>query len=156
MSKRLIVILLFVSIAFNLAVLGSILWLHFGRNHPPKPPVQRFSRIPLPPNIEHMNWDPELRELRTRYDDTKIQLLRELAMDPIDENTIIAILDSSLTVQNSLERELGYRLLELRKQMSAEEAEAYFNARALQMEQRIQAIKDTFRRRRKHEEDNCN
>jgi len=156
MSKRMIVILLFISIAFNMAVLGSILWLHFGRNHPPQPPVQRFSRIPLPPNMEHMNWDPDLCELRTRYDETKIELMHKLAQDPIDENAIIAILDSSLTVQNSLERELGYRLLELRKQMSAREAEAYFNARALKMEHRIQTLKDKFRRRPKHEKDNRN
>lgn len=156
MSKRSLTILLIISLAFNLAVLGSILWLHLSRIHHPIHELHRFPRIPTPPNLDTHNWDPAIPRLRSQYDSLKIKLMRELAQDPIQETTIIAILDSSLIAQNSLEKALGIRLLDIRKQMSAKEADNYFNARALQMEHRIENIKRMYYRRNKNEEDNTN
>lgn len=159
MTKRSIVILLFVSLAFNLAVLGSILWVHFSRAAcPAETPLGRLQRTALPQHLHdgHMMWSPEIRQLHTHFNDSKIELMNELAKDPINETDITAIIDSSLDAQSSLERALGYRLLDIRKQMSAAEAEDYFSSRARQMKQRTQAFKHRYNRRRTDEKDNRN
>ncbi|MCB5254063.1 MAG: hypothetical protein RBR69_09265 [Candidatus Cloacimonadaceae bacterium] len=159
MTKRSIIILLFVSLAFNLAVLGSILWVHFSRIAcPAETPYGRQARTALPPHLHNVPtmWSPEIRQMHTRFNDSKIELMNELAQDPIDETNIIAIIDSSLDAQSSLERALGYRLLDIRKQMNAAEAEDYFSSRAKQMKQRTQAFKHRYNRRRTDEKDNRN
>ena len=158
MTKRTIAILLFISLAFNLAVLGSILWIHFGRACPARAPHSRYHRIALPSHLQddHAMWNPEIRELHSEFNKSKIELMRELAKDPINATNITAIIDNSLAAQGSLERALAHRLLEIRKQMSAAEAEDYFSARAEQMKQRSQAFKHKYNRRRNNEKDNRN
>ena len=101
-------------------------------------------------------WNPEIRALHQHFNESKIELMRELAKDPIDETNITAIIDNSLAAQGSLERALAHRLLEIRKQMSAAEAQEYFSARADQMKQRSQAFKHKYNRRKDNEKDNRN
>lgn len=158
MTKRTIVILLFISLAFNLAVLGSILWLRFSRTCPARAPHSRYQRIALPSHLQddQVMWNPEIRALHQHFNESKIELMRELAKDPIDETNITAIIDNSLAAQGSLERALAHRLLEIRKQMSAAEAQEYFSARADQMKQRSGAFKHKYNRRKDNEKDNRN
>ncbi|MDY0230149.1 MAG: periplasmic heavy metal sensor [Candidatus Cloacimonadaceae bacterium] len=158
MTKRSIVILLFVSLAFNLAVLGSILWIHYGRACPQRVPHVREHMTKLPPHLQdaHAMWNPEIRELHSSFNESKIELMRELAKNPINEENINAIIDSSMEVQGSLERALAHRLLEIRKQMSAAEAEDYFSSRAENMQERIQAFRHKSNRRKTDEKDNRN
>lgn len=159
MTKRTIAILLFISLAFNLAVLGSILWIRL--NHkacPAEIPQSGHHRIVLPPHLQndHVMWSPEIRELHSEFNKSKIELMRELAKDPIDATNITAIIDNSLAAQGSLERALAHRLLEIRKQMSAAEAQEYFSSRAEQMKKRSQAFKHKYNRRRNNEKNNPN
>ncbi|HCM14915.1 MAG: hypothetical protein WCY87_01365 [Candidatus Cloacimonadales bacterium] len=153
MSKRLITMLLFISLAFNLAVLGSIIWL---RLHIPRTVHRERSRnewVRLPEHIHHDQNDPEIRQMRVEYDNQKVNLMRSLAGDNYVEKDIIAIIDSSLTAQTNLEKELGHRLLDIRKQMSSEEAEKYFGARADMLQRRINRYRD-IRNRRLEDEKN--
>ncbi len=158
MTKRTITILLFVSLAFNLAVFGSILWVRFIRKCPAGNPQRIQQRTALPPHLQdaHVMWSPEIRELHTAFNDSKIELMRELAKDPINEASIVAITGSSLDAQSSLEQALAHRLLDIRKQMSAAEAHDYFTSRAARMQQRTKAFKHKYNRRRQDEKDNDN
>lgn len=158
MSKRSITILLFISLAFNLAVVGSMLWVRYTRICPAPASQRMHQKRDLPPHLQdaRLMGSPEISELHKQFGDGKLKLMRELAKDPIDEEYITTIIDSSLNTQSSLERALGNRLLDIRKQMSAAEAEDYFSSRADQMEQRTKAFRHKHHRRPKDEENNPN
>jgi len=156
MTKRLLWILLIVSLSFNLAVIISICHLGYRACPPPKPESPRPERVMLPPHLREAPWDPQLRHMRSNFDSTKVELMRELAKDPIDEETVDGILQRSLELQASLESRLGDRLVDLRRQMTAEEADRYFSDSADNMQRRIQRFKDIRNRRKNHEENNRN
>ncbi len=158
MTKRTVLILLFISLAFNLAVLGSILWLRFSRTCPAGALQSGHPRIDLPPHLQdaHVMWSPEIRTMHSHFNESKIELMRELAKDPIDETNITAIIDNSLNAQGTLEHALAQRLLDIRKQMTAAEAEEYFSSRAQQMNRRTQAFRQQYNRRQKDEKNNRN
>lgn len=137
MNKRLLLILLLVSAAFNLAVIGSFIYLRFcfpGRAclPPPPPPHAMHGRPGFPGNEmwDRLPMDDDLMVLRRAFKGNKIELMQELAKDPIDEEKINTLLENSLINQTALERRLGIRLLELRKTMTAEEALEFFGKRA--------------------------
>ena len=156
MNKKLLTVLLFVSLSFNLAIVGSVLWLYFNRPCPPPPPHPNMGRFqPLPP-WDKFKRDPQTDSMRVKFDDTKIALMNELAKDPVDEQKVNTIIESSLAAQNTLERTLGNRMLELRKQMSAEDARQFFSARAKHLKERNQFESRTKIRRMKHEKVICN
>lgn len=151
MSKKSILILLFISIAFNLAVLGSMLWFHLNRPHHPPLRGAEISHLDLPEHIQHRMRDPEITCLRDQFEQNKLELLQELRKDPINEENIAAIIDSSLMAQSTLERRLGNRLIELRKKMSAQEADEYFGKRIEYTQNRKHHIQH---RRPRNEKDN--
>lgn len=156
MSKRALTILLFISLAFNMAVLGTILWM---RLHLPNPPHRHFEgneQAMLPEHLRELQRDPHLRVLRNKYDQHRIQLMRELAQADFQESRATTIIDSSLVAQCSLEQALGYRLVDLRKQMSTAEAEQFFNERALLLERRNTRIHNKHERRYSDEENHRN
>jgi len=137
MSKRWIVILLFVSLAFNLAVMG--MFLHTM--------VFRRPLFCLPGMIPHMEWNKE-RDHRTekdkdrpRFDEetrAEIKKLRGdfmlkrrefmllLAKKDLNEQQVTAAMEASILAQDKLEKKLGSAILELRKKMTAEQANDFF------------------------------
>jgi hypothetical protein len=152
MTKRSLLILLGISFAFNLAVLGSLFWLRVTR--PPFAPPRDFHvmRPPLPEHIVRPDRNPDIQRVREQFEQSKLDLMRELSKEQVDEARVIAIIESSLEAQNQLERHLGEHLMHIRKQMSAEEAEAYFGKRIEYLQNR----KDQTRhnRRKPHEKIN--
>ncbi len=131
MNKRWLIAILLISISFNLAFIGSLIYLHY--IHPiPEPPMEkeqmRGSRPPFgPPPFER---DEEIRNLRKNFEDIKHSLMLELANDPVDMKKVNALIDSSLIAQNTLERKLAERMVAYRKTLSAEEAKEHFLRRA--------------------------
>ncbi len=147
MNKRWLIILLLISVAFNLAMVGSFLYLRFGRPHPPY-----HHRLPPPgphPGFRDFGerWkmmdDDSTRVLRDNFQEAKRELMLELAKDPIDEAKINQIIDCSIEAQCALERGLGNKMIEFRKTMNAEEANQHFSRRLEDMQNR----KDRTRRR---------
>lgn len=134
MSKRWLIGILLISCSFNLAVLFS--FIYFRVVMPPPPPPQGQRMFPPPPeNMRHHN-DKELQAQHAKFNQTKIALMEELAKDPIDEARINAIIDSTVSAQNQLERRLGQRLLDYRKTLNAQEAKEQFQKRAEFLKQR--------------------
>ena len=131
MSKRWLIAILLISVSFNLAFIGSIIYLHY--IHPfPKPRMEnehrQASRPPFgPPPFER---DEEIRNLRKNFEDIKHSLMLELANDPVDMKKVNALIDSSLIAQNILEQKLAERMVAYRKTLSAEEAKEHFLRRA--------------------------
>ncbi|MDD4100657.1 MAG: hypothetical protein PHT47_06145 [Candidatus Cloacimonetes bacterium] len=151
MSKKSLVILLFISLSFNLAVLGSLFWLRLARPHRPDTRELRIRYPRLPEHIERSERDPQITAARREFHRTTMALLQELRKDTVNEENIMAIIDSSLVAQTALERRLGTSLLNLRKQMSATEADEYFGKRIEFLNQRHNHI---HHRRNRHEKNN--
>ncbi len=132
MSKRWLIALLLISVSFNLAVIGSVIYLRLTMPCPLPPRDDR--RMPPPSHMKpFMDRDAEIMQLRDRFDDTKESLMQELSQDPVNEARVNAIIDSSLVAQNNLERRIGEKILAYRKTLSAEEAREHFLRRAERM-----------------------
>lgn len=137
MSKRWLTALLLISISFNLALVGSALYLRLTMPCPVPPPNADHDHM-QPMNREHgfMSHDQEINQLREKFDNTKINLMQELAKDPVDEAKVNTIIDSSLYCQNDLEHKMGQRILAYRKTMNAAEAKEHFTRRAENLKNR--------------------
>ncbi len=136
MSKHWLIILLLVSFSFNLAFLGSFIYLRFFMPCPmPQPRIER-PMMPPPHAKAFFEKDTEIRQLRDRFDGTKVNLMQELAKNPVDDKKVNEIIDSSLVLQNTLERRLGQKIVAYRKTMTPEEAREHFLRRAENMKNR--------------------
>jgi len=145
MNKKLLYILLLISLAFNLAFVGSYIYIHATRPH------HEFSRH-RGKDHDRRGWFPfeesdSTRALRDTFMLTKKELMQELAKDPINEPAIQAIIQRSLQAQAVLETDLGKRLLELRKKQSPQEAAQFFQERIKRMDERRNERRDNHKRR---------
>lgn len=143
--------LLLVSLSFNLAVIGSLFWMKSLRPFRPFEQMHQRDFPRLPEHIVRAEWSPEIVQYRKDFENSKLRLMEELQKDPVNEVQIESIIDSSLVAQNNLERCLGKRLLNYRKQMTAEEAEEHFGQRI----EHLKTRRNHFRQyRRNHYEKN--
>ena len=133
MSKRLLTILLLISLFINAGIVGGMLMMGiFRHNHvihhglkDPARPALREDRERLP----RFSDDPRTKALSDSFRLTKNELMQALAKDPVDEQAVKAIIDRSVVAQGKLEHALGLRLLEQRKTMDAKAAQEYFGRR---------------------------
>lgn len=149
MSKKWLFVLLLISLSFNLAVLGSFIYIRFYLPCPSPPPMHRGQMLGDKPHEPFfMHKDEEFHRLKKDFNATKVSLMKELAKDPVDEARIAGIIDSSLVAQNKLERRLGEKILAFRKTLSAEEAREHFERRAENMHNRSpRMLKMKYRRK---------
>jgi hypothetical protein len=133
MSKRLLTVLLFISLFLNAGIVGGLVVMGIYRhNHishhymqdQDRPAFAGRNRF-LPPEED----DPNIVALRDSFRNTKIELMQELAKDPINEARIDSIIDESIQAQSNMETALGHKLLEIRKSMTPEEAKRHFSGR---------------------------
>ena len=157
MSKHLIVILLLISLAFNLAVLGMFLYTAkyhkapfnphriFGPIDRSGPGWERFHhrRDTLETRLDN---NDEIRKLRDDYRQMRINFLQVMMKDKFLEQEAAAAMQASLKAQENLEKKLGESLIELRKKLSPEEAKALFKERM----DRIERRHNIYRKRLEH------
>ncbi len=130
-SKRWLIIILLISVSFNLAVIGSFIYLHWFHPHPQPPVKEAEMRGPHPPfGHPPFERDEEIGKLRNQFENIKHSLMLELAKDPVDMTIVNVLIDSSLVAQNNLERRLAERMVAYRKTLTAEEAKEHFQRRA--------------------------
>ncbi len=135
MSKRLMTILLLFSLFLNLGIIGGFIVMriyrqnHISHHYRPGPPNERGQERPEVPELR----DPEVIKLRNEFYAIKKELMQEMAKDPVNETEILSIIDRSIQAQSDLERAMGQKLLEYRKNLSAQEAEEHFNTRLERM-----------------------
>ena len=133
MSKRALTILLLISLFLNAGIIGGFIVMNvFRHNH-----IEHHYQKPpdgLPPKnmgkfVPPDRFDPQIAALRDSFFKTKRELMEELSKDPIDEVKVKAIIEKSVEAQSNMERAMGYKMLEWRKTMTAQEAEEHFSSR---------------------------
>lgn len=137
MSKRWIVILLFISLAFNLAVIGMFLYSTIFTRMPfcPRGSIShremvehRFSRTDRDkdrPEFVLENKD-EIRKLRGDFMQKRREFITVLSKENLNEQEAITAMQASLDAQLELEQKVGSSMLELRKKLTPEQAKEYF------------------------------
>lgn len=148
MSKHLIVILLFVSLAFNLAVLGMFIYASAFHKMPfchpnienryPGRDEHRESR--LLPEAALKNKD-EIRKLREEFFKTRREFMQILAQEKYNEQEAKAAMEASLQAQDKLERKLGASLIEVRRNMDPAAARKFFEHRMKRTDRRTGAFR---------------
>lgn len=133
MSKRLLTILLLISLFLNAGIIGGLIVMgifrhnHFAHHEIVQPGgPQRSERRSFDPRLRE---DPAIKTLADSFRTSKQRLMQELARDTVDQQRIRAIIDSSVESQVRLEQALGQKLLQERLNMTAEEAWERFGRR---------------------------
>jgi hypothetical protein len=137
MSKRWIVILLFVSLAFNLAVMVMFLHLTVFGKHLGFPPHFRPStefRDNNPRHIQRVTPRPEdmlvnkdeIRKLKDEFRQKRREFMETLRQENFSEEDALKAMEASRVAQDILEKRLGNSLIEFRKKLTAREAKEYF------------------------------
>ncbi len=123
MSKRALTIIVIISLAFNLAFIGTFGLIQLRRKNffphkfgPPRELREHFRN--LKNNIAPFRHDFHL---------SKKDFIEELKKPDFNEEFLHKMLENAIQKQTAMERELGKSLIELRKEMSLEEAQRFFS-----------------------------
>lgn len=134
MQKRSVTYLLFISLAFNIAFIGGFVY-HlvnppFGRqNFPPdnmKPPVKDF----------FFQKKEEIQQFDRDFLDCKRTFMESLLEEEFNEEKSLELMQESVQKHMRMESEIGKSMIELRKKITAEEAQRIFG-RMIQPERRF-------------------
>jgi hypothetical protein len=142
MSKQLLYILLLISLAFNLAFIGSFLyWRHQFKydfmngkhphemrgNRPPQwdgppmaPPGHR------PDDFGWMGNKQIIEPYREKFAASKEEFFKALQQPVVNEEVLKQKLEASLQNHTALEKQIGLRLIEMRKKMTSQQANEFF------------------------------
>jgi len=144
MNKHWLVIVLFISLAFNLAVM--IMFAYVSIYHKPpfphpgmKPRHERdFDRMHRPGmNMKMQEMmggnKEELKPFRDSFDQKREAFIQSLSRDTLNVKEVEAAMEASLKAHEDLERHLGQSLIKMRSNMSGKEAGVFFKERLKQM-----------------------
>ncbi len=124
MSNKTLSILVIISLSFNFAFLG-VFFYHMLRV--PLPPANNPRlNIPLKLREQAMQSRKDIEPLRMDFELTRRIFAEALSERNFDEPKLIALLDRTIEKQLVMEMELGIKLIQLRKQMTPEEAANLF------------------------------
>jgi len=124
MSNKTIKILLLISLAFNLAFLGAgvfrfVQMRRFG-------PIHKRIHNEKVENFLQQRKGDRIKAAR-EFHKVKDEFLRALANENIDEKELEVMMDSLITKQVLMEKEISRSFIELRKELSPEEARKIFS-----------------------------
>ena len=123
MSKRTLIIIVIISLAFNLAFIGTFGLIQLRRRSFLK---HKFG--PPPELREHFrNRKEHIASFRHDFHQSKIDFIEELKKPDFNEELLYMMLKNAIEKQTAMEIELGKSLIELRKEMSFEEARKFFS-----------------------------
>ncbi len=140
MSKHLMAILLILSLAFNLAVLGMFVYTTTfhkplfappGSGHPHSNWEHRGDR--MSPDSLFKDKD-EIRKLRNDFRKAKREFVNTMTKPKFDEKASLQAMELSLQAQDKLERKLATSLIEVRRNMTPAEAKKFFEHRLNRMQ----------------------
>ena len=123
MSKRTLIIIVIISLAFNLAFIGTFGLIQLRRRS-----LLKHKFGPPPELREHFrNRKEHIAPLRYYFHQSKIAFIEELKKPDFNEELLNKMLENAIEKQTAMEIELGKSLIELRKEMSFEETQKFFS-----------------------------
>ncbi len=132
-------VLLICSLLFNLILIGFILYPMIWR---PKPiPVVARTEINREALLEKQH---EIREMRMEFITHKNRFMSALAQPDISEDELYRQLDNLLKKQIEMEQAIGMNLIEIRSNMTAEQARRFYR----ELPHAARDRRDIIRRRR--------
>ena len=147
MSKHLILILLIISLAFNLAVAGMFLYTSVYRKAPFCPPGFFLHRDKSDKQFDkrdfrrdslemRLNSNEEIKKLRDDFRKARLDFVKVMLKDDFSVKEARAAMDKSLQIQGTLEKKLGESLIDMREKLPPEEAKRLFRERLERIERR--------------------
>ena len=126
MSKKTILILLIVSLAFNFAFLGTFLYhrVNFGPGMPGA--IHGRPKLPIHCREDFRKLRKEMGEKHRDYFNARRQFILSLLEEDLNEEQVLKRLENAIEKQTIKEREIGLSFIKLRKEMTAEEARMFF------------------------------
>ena len=127
MSKKTILILLIVSLAFNFAFLGTFLYhrVNFGPGMPG--PIHGRPKLPIHCREDFRELRNEMGEKHRDYFTARRQFILSLLEEDLNEEQVLKRLENAIEKQTIKEREIGLSFIKLRKEMTVEEARMFFH-----------------------------
>ena len=126
MSKKTILILFIISLAFNLAFFGTFL-MHRVIPHPGiKSPIMGRPKLPKHCREDFRNFRESMGEKHREYSKARKQFILSLMEDDLNEEQVLERLNNAVEKQTAMEKEIGLSFIKLRKEMTSEEAKKFF------------------------------
>lgn len=127
MSKKTTIIILIISLAFNLAFVGTFLLhrmiLRPGINNP----MMEKPKLPIHCREDFRKLRKEVDEKHRDYLEARRRFVLSLIEEDLDEDQLLKKLDTAIEKQTLAEKEIGLSFIKLRKKMSPEEAKSFFH-----------------------------
>jgi len=153
MSRHLIITLLIISLAFNLAVLGMFMYTSIYRKPPfcisgmlpnwnKKTPIHDRKDFRRDSLDMRLNTNEEIRNLREEFRKARLDFVKVMLKDDFSEKEAVSAMQRSLKLQSQLEKKLGESLIELRQKLPPEEAKRLFRERLERVERRHKRFKE--------------
>lgn len=126
MSKKTILILLIISLAFNLAFLGTFLYHRVNFCPGLQRPIHGRPKLPIHCRENFRELRKEVGEKHRDYFVARRQFILSLLEKDINEEQVLKRLENAIEKQTIKEKEIGLSFIKLRKEMTAEEARMFF------------------------------
>ncbi len=121
MSKKFLVTIFLVSIAFNLAFIGTFAYLHFFRLREDRMPPAFHQNMPANFRKKLFVNRKILRPVHEDFLDAKFEFLQSLFTKDFDHAISQEKLDITIEKQTLMERKMGELLIKARERMTPEE-----------------------------------
>ncbi|MDP8204021.1 MAG: hypothetical protein P9L95_05765 [Candidatus Tenebribacter mawsonii] len=127
MSKKTILILLIISLAFNFAFFGTFLMHRVIRPPMLHEQVQGRPRLPKHCRDDFRELRKEMDEKHREYFKARREFILSLMEEDLNEKQLLERLNIAIEKQTTMEKEIGLSFVKLRKSMTAEEAKQFFH-----------------------------
>jgi len=126
MSKKTIIILFIISLAFNLAFFGTFLIHRVNFGPGIHAPIHGRPKLPKHCREDFRELRKEMGEKHREYFKARRQFILSLLEEDLNEEQVLKKLENAIEKQTIKEREIGLSFIKLRKEMTAEEAKKFF------------------------------
>ena len=126
MSKKMIFTILIISLAFNLAFLGTFLYHRVNFRPGLQGPIYGRPKLPIHCRENFRELRKEMGEKHNDYFVARRQFILSLLEKNLNEEQVLKRLENAIEKQMIKEKEIGLSFIKLRKEMTAEEAKMFF------------------------------
>lgn len=126
MSKKTILIILIVSLAFNFAFFGTFLFHRVNFGPGIHGPIHGRPKLPIHCREDFRELRKKMGEKHRDYFVARRQFILSLLEKDLNEEQVLKRLENAIEKQMIKEKEIGLSFIKLRKEMTAEEARMFF------------------------------